>query len=166
MTTSPVSAAIVARATSRRGSTTLVQAQAEAALARGEASKLAEEGRQRIHTRFTCWDVHREAVIGTAAVWLRTHSDENLAKGRAILEHAAEQMLAVGLLVSTRLKKGSPLDILKEEARMCEADCVVVGARGFNSTLEALSSRPCGLAQIPTVALILVRCFEILRHHV
>ena len=241
------SAAIIARATSRRVITSLVQAQAQAALAIDEASELAEEGGQRVHARFPYWGVHREPLVGTpaqvimqkaddwqadlivvgshgrsalgrlllgsvskqvaiesrcsvrvarrvvdrintplrvilgvdgspgaeaavravasrawpagtatrvilvdqslpasrmidlppkATIWLQTHNDEQLATGRAMLDQAAEQMLASGLIVSTRLEKGSPPKVLKEEARMWEADCIVVGARGFNSTLE------------------------------
>lgn len=260
----PASVAIDARATSHRAITTLVKARAEAAHAIDEAGELAEEGSQRVHARFPCWEVHREPVVGTpaqaimqkadewqadlilvgshgtsalgrlllgsvskqvatesgrsvrvarnvvdrvntppriilgvdgspsaeaavravasrawpagtetrvilvdqslppsgmvdlppaATIWLQAHNHEQLATGRAMLEQTAEQLLAVGLLVSTRIEKGSPLHVLKDEARVWEADCIVVGARGFNSTLEGFragslatalaSSAPC-----------------------
>jgi len=73
---SPASAAIVARATSRRAISALVQAQSEAAHAIDEASELAEEGSQCVHARFPCWDVHGEPVVGTPAQAIMQKADE------------------------------------------------------------------------------------------
>jgi nucleotide-binding universal stress UspA family protein len=75
-------------------------------------------------------------LLPTAEAWVRESNDELIANARAMLEPAAEELLATGLQVSCRTIKGNPRDTLNDKARTWGADCIVVGAVGFNTSGE------------------------------
>lgn len=71
-----------------------------------------------------------------AGAWVRTRNEEQIAKASAMLEQAADALRGAGLQVSLDTPEGSPQDILSEEARTWNADCIFVGACGFDSGPE------------------------------
>jgi nucleotide-binding universal stress UspA family protein len=73
------------------------------------------------------------SLVPTAAAWIRESNEEHLAKAHAMLEHGANELLEARLLVSLRTPKGTPQDVLSQEAAAWEADCIFVGARRSDS---------------------------------
>jgi nucleotide-binding universal stress UspA family protein len=76
------------------------------------------------------------SLVPTAAAWITESNQEHLGKVHAMLEYAADALLEAGLAVTQRTPKGSAQGLLSKEAAAWEADCVVVGARGFTSVDE------------------------------
>ncbi len=85
--------------------------------------------------------------VPTAAEWMSESNDEQLAKMRAMVDRATDDLLAAGLFVSTRRVTGSPRDVLNGEASTWEADCIFVGARGV---MTDRSSADAGLGSVAT----------------
>jgi nucleotide-binding universal stress UspA family protein len=73
------------------------------------------------------------SLVPTAAAWISESNEEHFAKAHAMLEHGANELMEAGLLVNLRTPKGSPQDLLSQEAAAWEADCIFVGARGFKN---------------------------------
>jgi nucleotide-binding universal stress UspA family protein len=78
------------------------------------------------------------SLLPQAAAWVSESNKEQLAQARTILERAADALLEAGLLVSTRTPNGSPQELLTQEAAVWGADCIVVGAGGFNNARARL----------------------------
>jgi len=74
--------------------------------------------------------------LPTAQEWVKESQVEQVANARAMLERAVAALRAAGLRVVPEARKGRPQDVLTEEARNWGADCIVVGARGFNPLPE------------------------------
>lgn len=75
-------------------------------------------------------------LLPTAITMIAENIDEELAKKREMLEAAVEDLRAVaGLHVTSEIIQGDPKNVLIEEAKNFEADCVFVGSRGFSSSL-------------------------------
>jgi nucleotide-binding universal stress UspA family protein len=213
---------------SHRVANTLVQARAETAQVNAEASALAREGTQRVHSHFPRWGVYADHAVGTPAqaimqkaddwradlvvvgshgrsalarlvlgsvsqqvatesrrsvrvarhvidrgntpvriiigvdgsrdaeaaihavalrawhegtevrliavdtAWIVESQEEQIGKAHGMVTQAADLLHHAGLQVSTDIRQGSPPDVLSESARVWEADCIFVGARGFN----------------------------------
>jgi nucleotide-binding universal stress UspA family protein len=76
------------------------------------------------------------ALVHTAAAMVSESNQEHVAKMREMMERAANELRAAGLQVSPELVQGSPQRILCDEAKKWDADCILVGSRGFSGTLE------------------------------
>lgn len=72
------------------------------------------------------------SFVPAAAAWISESNEERLAKAHAMLEYAASELLDAGVLVSIRTPKGSPQNLLSQEAAAWAADCIFVGARAFD----------------------------------
>lgn len=59
-----------------------------------------------------------------------------------VFEQGVEELRASGLRVSIAIRGGVPLDVLIEEAREWDADCVFVDALGFSRRVGSTSDRP------------------------
>jgi nucleotide-binding universal stress UspA family protein len=93
----------------------------------------------------------------TAAESINDSHDAQVADMHAMVDYAMEMFLEAGFHVSLQMVKGMPHDVLNEEARRWEADCIFVGARGattdrtgdragLGSVAAALvSSAPCSV---------------------
>jgi nucleotide-binding universal stress UspA family protein len=66
-------------------------------------------------------------------------------KARLMLDSAAEELRTLALTASTVIKAGDPQTVLIEEAREWAADCIFVGALGFDAAL-----RRSGLGSVAT----------------
>jgi nucleotide-binding universal stress UspA family protein len=66
------------------------------------------------------------------AEWANASAPDEQAWVHQMVEALAEQLRATGLTVSSIMKPGDPKDVLLDEARHWEADCIVVGARGLS----------------------------------
>ncbi|MDQ3684875.1 MAG: universal stress protein [Acidobacteriota bacterium] len=75
-------------------------------------------------------------IVPTEAVLMTGCKEEAAVRARTMVEWAAQELRAIGLNVSVEIKEGGPRRTLIEEAKLWGADCIFVGARGFNSTLE------------------------------
>ena len=75
-------------------------------------------------------------LLPTVAAWVTESNEEHIGKAREMMEWTVNELRETGLQVSAELMKGSPQRILCDEAGRWEADCIVVGSRGFSSTLE------------------------------
>jgi nucleotide-binding universal stress UspA family protein len=76
-----------------------------------------------------------KVVPGVAA----SVSESNAARvleAHEMVQYASEAFRRVGLQVSAELKQGSAQRLLSEEAAHWGADCIIVGSRGFSTTLE------------------------------
>jgi nucleotide-binding universal stress UspA family protein len=69
-------------------------------------------------------------LVPTATEWIKDSNDARLADMRAMADYAADMFLEAGFHVSMQVVKGVPRDVLNDEARRWEADCIFVGARG------------------------------------
>jgi len=77
------------------------------------------------------------ADIHPATAGLITGDNEGEAvRARAMLDRAAEELRALGLNISTVIKEGNPQAVLIEEARKSEANCIFIGAIGFDTALK------------------------------
>jgi nucleotide-binding universal stress UspA family protein len=96
-------------------------------------------------------------LIPTATEWINESNDIQVADMGGMVHEAAEMFLEAGFDVSMQVVKGSPRDVLNEDARRWGADCIFVGARGtttdrtgdrvgLGSVAAALaSSAPCSV---------------------
>lgn len=76
-------------------------------------------------------------ILPTATAMIAEKIEEELAKKQEMVEAALEDLRAVaGLHVSPAIIQGDPKSVLIEVAKRFQADCIVVGSRGFNSRLE------------------------------
>jgi nucleotide-binding universal stress UspA family protein len=71
------------------------------------------------------------SFVPAAAAWISESNEERLARAHAMLEYAASELLDTGMLVDVRTPKGSPQNLVSQEAAAWAADCIFVGARGF-----------------------------------
>lgn len=88
----------------------------------------------------------RVADINPRAAGLITGDNEGEAvKARVMLDSAAEELQTLALTALTVIKAGDPQTVLIEEAREWAADCIFVGALGFDTAL-----RRSGLGSVST----------------
>ena len=88
----------------------------------------------------------RIADINPRAAELITGDNEGEAvKARVMLDKAAQELRTIGLNASIVIKEGDPQTVLIEEAREWAADCIFVGALGFDTAL-----RRSGLGSVST----------------
>jgi nucleotide-binding universal stress UspA family protein len=95
--------------------------------------------------------------VPTATAWINDSNDIQVADMRRMVDYAMDMFLEAGFHVSMQTVKGMPRDVLTNEARRWEADCIFVGARGtttdrtgdrvgLGSVAAALiSSAPCSV---------------------
>lgn len=81
---------------------------------------------------------------GTAKL-IRGDNEGEAVKARVMLDKAAEELRTIGLNASIVIKAGAPQTVLIEEAREWVADCIFVGALGFDTAL-----RKSGLGSVAT----------------
>lgn len=88
----------------------------------------------------------RIADINPGAAELIAGENEGQAvKARVMLDRAAEELRTLVLTALTEIKAGAPQTVLIEEAREWAADCIFVGALGFDTAL-----RRSGLGSVAT----------------
>jgi len=73
-------------------------------------------------------------LMPVATALIRESQEEQVEKAHGMVKQAMDLLHHAGLQVSTEIREGSPPEIVSESARAWEADCIFVGARGFNST--------------------------------
>jgi nucleotide-binding universal stress UspA family protein len=80
-------------------------------------------------------------------------NEDDAVKARVTVERAAEDLRALALNTSTIHKQGDPRTVLIEEAQTWAADCIFVGALGFDS-----ARRGTGLGSVATGLVTNARC--------
>ena len=81
------------------------------------------------------WPAGSEArVISVGSITER--NADPIAMACAMVEQAADELLATGLHVSVRVTKGSPQHVLSDAAGKWAADCIFIGARPFKRAYD------------------------------
>ena len=71
-----------------------------------------------------------------AAELITVNNEEESVKARVMLDSAAEELRTLALTALTVIKEGDPQTVMIEEAQNWAADCIFVGALGFNTALK------------------------------
>jgi nucleotide-binding universal stress UspA family protein len=79
-------------------------------------------------------------LVPQAAAAVSESNQQRVDQMQLMLRGAANRFREAGLQATGELKNGSPQRVLCEEAQRWGADCIFVGARGFDSTVERFRS--------------------------
>ena len=133
---------------SRRVTSTLTQAQAQASHAMEEARALAQEGTERIHARFPDWDVSAEPLVGTPAAVIMQKAEDWQAN---LIVVGSQGRSGIGRLVlgsvSKQIAMESPGSVLVARKVVERGDApirIIIGmdgSPGAEAAVHAVASR-------------------------